>query len=338
MGAVELRIVVTTLTTQEAHRATQLQIPVTANGKAVAAGGTNAPHLALVARTVVLDIKFRNSAIDACKQATQPRTCGIATGQQPATQFHATLLDLVGVVEVLPAPPGIGVFCHYAPSPVTAKGHLQLHVGCQHHVVEQVGLHSEQRTEGWVGLWCHGWQPASRQRVGMQAVDSVGMHFAKGMRHVLLHIVNLIVGMTQQREGNIQHHGIVLRIFLLDKGQLVVRIAVAVDNLEQRGAVGKHGGSVDEGAQTVPVLSHMGSLEERGRHSSGNGDVARHAAGATAGQLVVLDKGTFRRGIARNPDAHDVDVGIVAHAVDGMAQTTQFFPVVAVVGKHLIAA
>ena len=99
--------------------------------------------------------------------------------------------------------------------------------------------------------------------------------------------------MAQQREGKILQLGIVAREALLDVGQLVVRISVAINDLEQRLTISQHCGGIDKSAQAFPVLSHMGRMEKLGRNVGGVDDVARQAAGATAGNLVVLDKGAF---------------------------------------------
>ena len=232
------------------------------------------------------------------------------------------------------APPGTPQLSHHTPAVLLAEGHLHLDIGRQQRVEEQVGLHGKEGTEGLVAalVACRSRQA---QRVGLQTVDGVGVHGAGSAHHVLLRVADPIVGVAQQRESLVAERLIVLGMVLEDEAQLVVGLALAVDDAEQSGAVGDRRSGIHEVAQAGPVLSLVGRMEQHGRHTGLLDDVARQAAGALAGQTVVVGIRALGRSEALDLDAQNLDAGVAAHAVDGVAQTLQLGGIVAEIGTNL---
>ena len=141
--------------------------------------------------------------------------------------------------------------------------------------------------------------------------------------------------MAQQGEGLVFQRTVVVGPGGGYAVQFVVRVHIAVDEQQQRVAMGDERRAVDEVAQALPVLGFAGGVEQLRCHIGMFDDVARQATRTLAGQPVVQLVRAVRRGVTFDLYAQYLDGRVVADAVDGVPQPLQLVAVVQVVGLHL---
>ena len=332
MCVVEFAVVVSEGSVAGSKAAGEFQVPVAADGPAVAEGDAGGEGFALVADAVPFEVVAPEGCV-VSHEGTDELGLSLAAGSCPAAEFESPDLELVGSRVMMPHVPRCPVFGHEAPAVAVSERYLQFEVGRECEVEQEVGLECKHEP-----VWLVFLADGCALHDGRGHDRSGAFHVGRGCDGAFrADVVDAVVGVSQQGQAVLEQVGEVFRVACAHPTFARVGRQVAACDFEQFGLVGQVARvgvlyGVDE---SFPVFR----LVFGGHHFLGELIDGCHVLGqciySSACQSHVVPVRSLGRCPSFHVDALEGIGGVVDDLIDALSDLVQFLLVVVEFGVEL---